>query len=102
MSKASEALDALYDLMDGYFDNEQLKRKYGITEETAREKRRIIESELEKLGPLEDFEEELEIELIPFLSQLAEAMEQLKKNGLKFKAINFQAKGKKYKLEELE
>jgi hypothetical protein len=52
MSKGLEALD---ELMSVYFDNEVVKRKYGITEETAKEKRKIIEKELKALEIIKKF-----------------------------------------------
>ena len=42
MNKGLEALDAFYDLMAVYFDNDIVKEKYGITEKTAKEKYKIV------------------------------------------------------------
>lgn len=44
-----KALEALDDLMSVYFDDNQAKRKHGMTEEAAREKAEVVRKELKAL-----------------------------------------------------
>ena len=45
----NKELKAFYDLADVYFDNDIVKEKYGITEKTFNEKKKIIETALKAL-----------------------------------------------------
>lgn len=52
MSKELTPLEAFYDLIDVYFDNDIVKEKYGITEKTFNEKKKIVENALKNYQEL--------------------------------------------------